>query len=216
MKVVFCIPGNTFSGEFLRSWSNLLATCLNRGIEVKMSTEYSPMVHYARAKCLKADVLRGDSQLPFNGEPYDYIMWIDSDMVFSPENFLALLESPHDITCGNYMMLDKLHTTSVQSWDEEYFKQHGTFQFMKPIDIIHHTEDRYIPVSYSGMGWMLIKYGVIEKMKYPWFYHPLIAIGDTVDMCSEDVAFCRNAAKHGINVYIDKTIWVGHYKSSVI
>jgi hypothetical protein len=215
MKVIFCIAGNTFSAEFLASWSNLLATCIHQGIEVKLSNEYSSVVHFARSKCLKADVLRGQSQKPFNGEPYDYIMWIDSDMVFKPEDFLCLLQSPHDITCGNYMTHDRVHTTSVREWDEEYFKQNGTFQFMKPMDIVSSTE-QYIKVAYSGMGWMLIRYGVIEKMTYPWFHHNVICIGDYMDMCSEDVAFCRNADKCGVHVYIDKNIWIGHYKSFVI
>jgi hypothetical protein len=81
---------------------------------------------------------------------------------------------------------------------------------------IRSEKERYIKVAYSGMGWMLVKQGVFERISYPWFHHDVIRIGDMVDMCSEDVAFCRNAEKAGVSIYVDKTIWVGHHKSFVI
>jgi hypothetical protein len=216
MKIIFCIPGNNFSSEFLKSWTVLLSECFRRGIQVTMVNRYSPVIHFARALCLGGDCSRGEDQKPFGGmREYDYIMWIDSDIVFQPLDFFKLLDSPYPVTCGNYMMSDRTHTPNVKQWDDEYFLEHNSYKFMTKEDIEREPE-RYIQVAYSGMGWMLIKHGVIEQLKYPWFYHTELRIGDMVDMCSEDVSFCKNIQKLGIPIFIDKTIWVGHYKSFVI
>ena len=49
------------------------------------------MVNFARCKCAGADVRRGKKQKPFDGLPYDYMMWIDSDIIFNNESFEKLL-----------------------------------------------------------------------------------------------------------------------------
>ena len=42
--------------------------------------------------CLGADVLRGKDQKPFDGKlDYDFIMWIDSDQVFSVNHLFLYL-----------------------------------------------------------------------------------------------------------------------------
>jgi len=180
-----------------------------------ISQQYSSVVHFARARCLGGDVLKGPDQKPFQGTvEYDAMMWIDSDMIFKVEDFLKIIESPHDVTAGIYMMEDLQNLAVVKDWDEEYFKKNGSFKFLSPPDL--ENEPRYVPVSYAGMGWMLIRKGVIEDLKYPWFWSPLQQVGDLVDMNSEDVALCRAMKAAGHQVYIDKTLRVGHQKNMII
>lgn len=180
-----------------------------------VSQQYSSVVHFARAKCLGGDVLKGPDQKPFQGQvEYDAIMWIDSDIVFKPEDFFALLDSPHDVTAGLYMMEDLQHFATVREWNEDYFKKTGTFKFLRPDDVI--GTPQYMQVAYTGMGWMLIKSGVIEKLSYPWFWSELQRVGDLVDMNSEDTAFCRALKKADVPVYIDTKIRVGHQKLMTI
>jgi len=77
-------------------------------------------------------------------------------------------------------------------------------------------------VVYNGMGLFACKKGVIEQLKYPYFYRELQEIHDAEgkvvmrDMCSEDVAFCKNLKDAGFNVYVNCNIRVGHEKSYVI
>lgn len=226
IRVVFCVPGRTFSREFLISWSSLLSECIGRGVTPILSQQYSSVVHFARAKCLGADVTKGAAQKPFQGQlPYDYIMWVDSDMVFNSADFFKLLESPHVVTSGLYMMDDRKSYAVVKHWDVAHFRENGAFQFMDQA-AVDAEADRYVPVSYAGMGWMLIKAGALESLPYPWFTHDLQRIPpgteapeagvEMVDMCSEDVALCRNFAEAGIRVHVDKTCRVGHLKSFVI
>jgi hypothetical protein len=230
LNVIFCIPGKSVSMEFLQSWSQLLSDCVKKNVNIVLSCQYDPVVHFARSKCLGANVLRGKYQLPFDGKiDYDYLMWIDSDMVFTSQDFFRMLETPHEVTCGTYMMRDNKHLAVVPEWDNQYFSEHGNFKFLTYDELNKYAEvsideetkrasvkNRYMKIAYSGMGWMLVKKGVFERINYPWFSHDIIEIGNSVEMCSEDVAFCRNVSKLGIPIYIDTTIRLGHLKKVIL
>ena len=86
ITIVFCLPGRTFSNNFLLCWSELLMTCIKNNINPLVSCSYDSNVNFVRSKCLGYDVLRGKDQKPFDGKlDYDYIMWIDSDIIFKIE-----------------------------------------------------------------------------------------------------------------------------------
>jgi hypothetical protein len=220
VKLVFCMPGRSYSREFLLAWSDLLMQASAKGHQIMISQQYTSCVHLARAKCLGGDVLKGPDQKPFQGQvDYDVMVWIDSDIVFKPEDLFALLESPHDVTAGLYMMEDMQHFAAVKDWDREYFAQNGTFKFMSPGDLPASEDARYQEVAYSGMGWMAIRKGVVEDLKYPWFFSPLETISESplvVDMNSEDVSFCKALKAAGHPIYVDTKIRVGHQKALII
>lgn len=216
VKVIFCMPGRDYSREFLLAWSDLLMQASARGHQCMISQQYSSVVHFARAKCLGGDVLKGPDQKPFQGSvDYDVMMWIDSDILFRPEDFFSILESPHDVTAGLYMMEDLQNFAVVKEWNTDFFEKKGTFKFLRPDDIV--GAPQYIPVAYAGMGWMMLKKGVVEDLKYPWFWSPLENITDgIVDMNSEDVAFCKALAAAGHPVHVDTKMRVGHQKRMTI
>ena len=219
MRVVFCMPGREYSREFLLAWSDLLMQASSKGHQVMISQNYSSVVHFARAKCLGGDVLKGPDQKPFQGEvEYDAMMWIDSDIIFKPEDFFRILESPHDVTAGLYMMEDLQHLAVVKEWNEEYFKKNGSFEFMRPDELSSAPE--YMPVAYAGMGWMLIRKGVVESLKYPWFRSEINSMFDgdkmLIDLCSEDVSFCNALKAAGHPVHVDTKLRVGHQKKMII
>ena len=227
MRVVFCLPGNSYSSNFLLSWSVLLDACYKKGVNIVISPGVSSHVALARAKTLGYSVFGGEDQKPFQGKlDYDYIMCIDSDILFKPDDFFDLLETPHDVTSGLYIMADNKHFTAVREWDMDYFGKNGTFEFMTPEVIekwkTEHIE-RYMPVTYSGLGWTLIKKGVLEKLKYPIFWtdlhrmpNPEADKPEIVDMSSEDTSLFINLKKAGVQSYIDTKIRVGHEKSVVL
>lgn len=215
VRVVFCLPGREYSREFLLAWSDLLMQATSKGHQCMISQQYSSVVHFARAKCLGGDVLKGPEQKPFQGlVEYDVMMWIDSDVIFRPDDFFRLLESPHDVTAGLYMMEDMTHLAAVKDWNEDFFKKDGAFKFLRPEDIQGAPE--YMPVAYAGMGWMMIRKGVVEDIKYPWFWSPLETIGDLVYMNSEDVSFCKALTAAGHQVHIDTKLRVGHQKKVLL
>ena len=193
-----------------------------RGYQVTMINEYSSFVTFSRMKTLGLDVLRGASQVPFGGQ-FDYDVWvtIDSDMFFLPEQLIELIEDTdkHPVVSGLYRMTDMIHYAAVKEWDIEYFKKHGTFEFIKVKDL--DTSEKYIKVAYNGMGFFACRKGVIENLKYPYFSYPLIEIeaedGKLIrDMCSEDVAFCKNLKDAGYHIVVNTSLCVGHEKMLVI
>jgi hypothetical protein len=233
MKIVVCLPGRQYSGRFLVAWTQTFVGLMQKGHQVIVSQKYSSMVHFARAMCLGGDVFAGPDQKPFQGQiDYDVMLWIDSDIIFTLEDVLALIESPHNVTSGLYMMEDNKQLCAVAEWNDEHFLRTGSYQFLKKEDIerwsIEHRNengelsDPYYPCSYVGMGFLAIKKGVVEKVKYPWFYRPVYSITHpeiphpVVDIHSEDVSFCKNIVEAGESIYVDTRVRVGHEKTMVL
>jgi hypothetical protein len=88
-----------------------------------------------------------------------------------------------------------------------------------------------MPVSYTGLGWTLVKKGVFEKLSYPWFYGTKITMNKTVsigegddvtenreivDYSAEDVTFFLNLKKINITPYVEVSSIVGHEKPIVL
>jgi hypothetical protein len=219
MKVVLALPGRTFSGSFLMNWTQTVMTLNKRGYEIVVTNEYSSYVTYSRMKTLGLDVLRGADQVPFGGTlNYDVWLTIDSDILFTPEQVIELIEDTekYPVVSGLYRMQDGVHFATVQEWDVEYFKRYGSFEFMRDL-----PADKYVPVAYSGMGFFACRKGVIEKLKYPYFSYPLIEIeaedGKILrDTCSEDVSFCKNLTDAGFEIMVNTGLHVGHEKTLVV
>jgi hypothetical protein len=213
-KVIFCLPGANFSGHFLQCWTELVMTCLQNNIQPILSQRQSCNIYYVRNMCLGADVTRGKDQKPFDRKiDYDFLMWIDSDILFDSQQFLRLINHNVDIVSGMYLMEGGQALANVKEWDEEFFKKHGYFEFMKLDDVKDKKE--LIEVNYTGMGFMLVKYGVFESLDYPWFRPIEKKIGNMVDFTMEDVSFCLQSRNKGYKILIDPTVKVGHEKRIV-
>ena len=215
--IIIALPGRTFSGRFMMNLLNTVITLKSKNYTVLVSNEYSSYVPFSRMKTLGLDVLRGADQVPFDGK-LDYDVWltIDSDIVFTPEQVLELVENTetHQVVSGVYRMEDLKHFAAVKEWNMDYFKKFGSFQFMKVDDL--EGAPKFVPVAYNGMGFFACRKGVIEKLKYPYFTYPLIEMGNLRDMCSEDVAFCKNLTDAGFEIIVNTTLRVGHEKTLVI
>ena len=219
MKVVLALPGKSFSGTFLMNWTQTIMSLSKKGYEVVVTNEYSSYVTYSRMKTLGLDVLRGADQVPFGGTlNYDVWLTIDSDIIFTPEQVIELIEDTkkYPVVSGLYRMQDRVHFATVQEWDVEYFKKYGSFEFMRDL-----PTDKYISVAYSGMGFFACRRGVIEKLKYPYFSYPLVEIeaedGKILrDTCSEDVSFCKNLTDAGFEIMVNTGLHVGHEKTLVV
>jgi hypothetical protein len=76
-------------------------------------------------------------------------------------------------------------------------------------------------VSYTGLGFFGMHSEVLKKMTYPYFnaeFQEIIMKNGKIirDICSEDVAFCKNIQKIGYQIVIDTSCIVGHYKNIII
>ena len=217
--IVLCLPGRSYSGTFLCSFTELVMTLRDMGAIVQISQQYSSMVNAARCLVAGADVMRGANQKPFNGLSYDYMMWIDSDIQFMVQDFFALYEMDKDIASGWYAQPGasngNYYTPVVEKMDTKYFLSNGFFQFLRVKDF--ELKKNPFVADYIGFGWVLIKNGVFEKLQYPWFAPRKIQLNASVaDMCSEDVAFCLDAREAGFDLWVHPRVRVGHEKTLAI
>ena len=227
-KVVIGLPGNKFSNNFLMCWTKLLDVLWKSNYDVVILSRYSSYVPFSRMQTLGLDVRRGPDQKPFGGQ-LDYDVWltIDSDIIFTPEDIIEIIKNTeiHPVVSGLYLMQNAQNFACISEWDEEFFKQNGTFQFLTPGDIETYkkeTNQKFMEVVYNGMGLFACRKGVIESLQYPYFYRELQEIKDKDgnilmrDMCSEDVAFCKNLKDAGYAIYINTNVRVGHEKSFIV
>ena len=218
MKIIFCLPGASYSGKFLQCWTNLLAELPKYKITYGLSQHYLCNIYHVRTKCLGASIERGINQKPFDGKvDYDFIMWIDSDMVFKPEDFFKLIDHDKDVVSGIYKMSDDVNYATVETMDEEFFEQWMYYPFMQDKDI-ETKKGKLFKVDYTGMGFMLIKYGVYEKMKYPWFY-PRKKVWKKYgweEFVWDDVENCLRIKEAGYDVWVDPNLRIGHEKVKIL
>lgn len=219
--IVFCVPGNNFTDTFLKCWTILYDWCLKNNIRPILSNAYTSNVYYVRSLCLKLSNDAGTYQKPFNGLDYDYICWIDSDMVFSPKNLQALIQADKDVVSGIYMMQNGKEFTTVLNWDEDHFLEKGKFQFLTASEAIKLVEEEPIrKCAYTGLGFTLMKKGVIEKVPYPPFMpytHKYESKNGVMEeFASEDVSLFRKLEKLGIDSYVDLRVRVGHEKLQIM
>jgi hypothetical protein len=227
-RVIIGIPGDKFSTNFLISWTrSLYALWESSKYEVVIAPGVSSYVSFARMKTLGLDVLRGKDQKPFGGN-MDYFAWItiDSDIIFNPQALGELLASLeiHPVVAGYYSMSDGKSFAAVKDWDTMYFAEHGTFKFLDQESMDAWKKDsgaRFMPVSYSGMGFFGARKEVLDSLKYPYFDAPLQHITrqdgtELVDLCSEDVSFCKNIQAAGYTIYLHTDLRVGHEKPIVL
>jgi hypothetical protein len=226
-KIIFGLPGDHFSSKFLLSWTATInALWENKKYDIVVSTGVSSFVTFARMQTLGLDVLRGIGQKPFDNMDFDVWITIDSDIIFTPQQVIDLIESTekHPVVSGMYRMSNLTSYTIVKDWDTEYFAKNGTFKFLTPEDITNwknETQLKFLPVHYTGLGFFAITKDVLRKMTYPYFHSEMQEIitddGKILrDICSEDVAFCKNILKLGIPIVINTDIRVGHNKLIVI
>jgi hypothetical protein len=226
-RIIIGLPGSSFNHNFLLAWTRALHFLWESGrYEIVIAPGTSSFVSFARMKTLGLDVLRGKDQKPFNGKEYDVFVSIDSDIVFSPEQLVELIESTdtHPVVAGTYLMSDCKHLAVVKDWNIEHYTTSGSFEFLTPQvleQIRTVTNTKFMPVSYVGMGFFAARKEVLDSLKYPYFHTDLQEMQapdgtQIVEMCSEDVAFCKNIYAAGHTVYIHTGLRVGHIKELII
>ena len=217
-KIVFCIPGRTFTYKFVHSWSNLLNSCPTEfGVAPILSMAHTNNIYVVRDLCLGGDENGSPDQKPFGGKvDYDYIMWIDSDSVFEPRQFKTLLtqmeaNKKYDILAGLYLLDDGRYATH---FDPEISKKDS---FITPSDAKKGLGTKPFKVLYTGMGFMLVRRGIFESLSFPWFM-PMNNVNSkgAKILIGDDAGFCVRAKQAGFDIWVDPRVIIGHEKPKVL
>ena len=121
--IVICSPGNSFPGKFLVSLTHLIKHLITKGFNVKFCTTYSRNIYEVRNKCLLGKPEDGEDQKLFDGLEYDYILWLDDDVIFSPSDFDKLYKEDKDVI--NLQSVDKYEF--INNYDSVAQQEMGTY-----------------------------------------------------------------------------------------
>lgn len=213
LNIVFCIPGNQFSGLWLDCWTNLTQWCTDKGIQWSLNRKEGCNLYHVRSSLLGADLTRGRNQTPWGGlRDYSHVCFIDSDMVFFPHHLERLLNWDKEFVSGIYKMADGMRYATVLKRDDELLRSRGTYNFLTDQDLPG-LPPGVTEVSYTGLGFALIKRSALDQFDdYPWFGPEFIEIDNVREVCGEDVSFCWKLKRKGFPIWIDPKVNLGHLK----
>ena len=142
---------------------------------------------------------------------YDYLFFVDSDMIYRTDILDKLYERHKDVIGAIYSMRSgKEHGPAIYS----YVKEKDTFQQYK-----HWPMNKgIIKVDGIGTGLLLIKVSALKKIPAPRFAYLECETPDKEGnrrRLGEDLSFCKRCAKNGIRIYADTTLWTGHLGEKV-
>lgn len=206
--VLIATPGHSLMGSYVMS---LLATTqhLNaQGITWAWLNRYASHVADAREITLANSLHNNVGETrPLYGElTYRKIVWIDSDIAWTPDDFMRLYESDLDIVSGAYM----LATGEVTAYPERLGRGLDYRQ------VLEMTEP--VKVHGVGFGFLAVKQGIFEQLSRPWFQSvPVTMTGDdgleyTFPIMGEDISWCERVGRLGYDIWLDPTVRVTHHK----
>lgn len=128
---------------------------------------------------------------------YDYIMWVDSDMILPKNTLTQLMSHDKDIVSGVYAY-KILRGENVVA---KRFKKDAKDTY-EDIPIKEIKESKLMEIDGVGFGCVLTKVDMFRHIKKPWFkYSPTMG---------EDIYFCRKAQKAGYKIWLDTSIKADH------
>ena len=218
MKLVYCLPGKDFTGEFLDSWTMMLllpppAGIRGEGIEFVYNREYSSDIYACRNNLVRTHPhtqIKSRREV-FDGYTYDYMFWIDSDMQWKGEDILRLLKHDENIVTG-IAPLGAHQGTCVGKYREEDGKKVVSYYSMRGVLEEERNEKGLVEIDFCGFGFIAVKKGVMERIGYPWFQTVIHNHEGNQVATSEDIGWCSRAKEHGFTIYADPEVRIGHKK----
>lgn len=215
IDMIFCLPGDRFSGKFLQCWTKTIIHCMTHGINMYLLQMYSSNVYHVRECFLSQHVISDTRNIkPFGGREYDYAMHIDSDQVWTPQDIEDLIARDVDVVSGAIRVAE-IEQYAFGWFDEQLLNETNQLKRMT----VEQMEGKkaLIDVDFLGLAFTLVKYGIFEKLKFPWF-EPLKFSENQkarrkIGWCGEDLSLCERLRNEGVKLYIDPQIIIKHEKS---
>lgn len=140
----------------------------------------------------------------------DYVLWLDSDMVFPQDYLLRMMQTLKD---NDLDFLTGLYFRRTIPYSPVLFEKLETFEDLSGCNWKEFEDipKELFEVAGCGFGAVLIKTDVLfdVQAKYGTMFNPVSGLG-------EDVAFCWRARQMDYKIYCDPTIELGHVGYSVV
>lgn len=166
-----------------------LLPVLRKKAIVRLSIAANSLIYEARTKLAAQAVQSG----------MDYILWIDSDMVFTPESILQLIDDVDEYhRVVSALCFRRTVPTTPCICTEEY----------KPY--VNYPKDRLFVVEATGFGCCITETKLLlEVGKNCSPFAPINGLG-------EDYSFCKRANDAGVYVWCDSRVKIGHLMESTV
>lgn len=125
----------------------------------------------------------------------DYVLWLDSDMVFPSTTALRLLEHDKDIVGCNYLK----RTNPIKP---VAYKNVGDWDSFLPLKV----EEELVEIEGVGMGCLLMKTEIFNQIQKPYFEFTYNQLSN--DWLGEDFNVLKKLRDVGHKVYIDTLLSV--------
>lgn len=133
---------------------------------------------------------------------FDYVLMIDSDVSVPKDALVKLLECETDIALGWYFKKrTKTDETVIFDFGKDFNNQNMIYA-----KTLMEANDPF-EIKGGGLGISLVNVNVFKKMVYPYFKY-VIYENDTV--LSEDLYFCSEARKYGMNIKCNPNVKGDH------
>lgn len=131
----------------------------------------------------------------------DWVMWLDSDIVYPPNVIRKLMSRNKDMVTGLYYKRTPPYTPCIYQLNDDKLQPY-----------LDYPEDDLFPVEASGFGCMLMKAKVIKAVydKFGGCFFPVNGIG------GEDLSFIKRARECGIGVWCDSSVKCGHIGRQIV
>jgi glycosyltransferase involved in cell wall biosynthesis len=181
IKLAILVPTRDMvHAHFAYSLAQLVKTTSEVGIDTYLYFDSSTILLNQREKLI-------DEAIKMEA---DYVLWLDSDMMFPSNVVLKLLAHNKDIVACNYMKrslpMKTVAYTDLNDWD--------SWVPMEP-------QEELVKVKGIGMGCILMKTEVFRKLEKPYFEFRFKE--DTKDWFGEDFILQDKIQKVGYEIFVD-------------
>ena len=174
---------DSVDAHFTYSLSNLIKTSTQLGIDTHLFFDASTVLINQRERLIK-------QALEIKAE---WVLWLDSDMMFPPTTLTRLLNHNEDIVGCNYMK-------RAFPFKSVAYKDTTDWESWVPIKY----SDKLETVEAVGLGCMLMRTEIFNDIKTPYFSFTYKE--DTEDWLGEDFTLFKKFNKLGYEVKIDMNL----------
>ena len=207
-KTLFiCIPcGKNVETGFFKAFTQCIGEIMLNW-NTAVLAESSPFVVENRNQ-LAAKVLEFDSKSALK---VDYVLWIDTDMIFNFEQIKRLLgriEEGHDIVAGlcyNIFEGKEKPILMKRSGEKYAFMEEKSFK-----------KKELVEVDATGFAFIAFKTEVLKKLQQKYRRRIFdIRYLENGSIVGEDQIFCERAKEEGYKIMVDRSIVVKHIKGTL-
>lgn len=200
-KIMLAIPMyHTVEAGFMMSLLELLSS----EYPLQVAVEVGTLIYMARTRLAKKAIDGG----------FDYILWLDSDMIFPADTVKKLVdkavENDYDYISGIYFAR-ALPTSPVICKEIKVDEDENGLLSAKATRYFDYPRDSFFEIAGGGFGCCLTKVSMIKDLAQQFGMSPF----NPIPGLSEDYSFNVRATEAGYKMWCDSTIKCGHVGAMV-